>query len=74
LAERVRYFKEDAKGVTDMCKVVEELALEIAEEEIGKNRKESALKLIGTGKLTLEEVADSISLPIDEVKALVNGA
>jgi hypothetical protein len=70
LAERVRYFKEDVKGVGIMCRVVEELA----EELFAENKKESALKLIGTGKLTLEEVAESIGLPIDEVNALANGA
>jgi hypothetical protein len=66
LAERVRYFKEDAKGVADMCKVVEDL--------IDENKKESALKIIKSGKLTLEEIAEYIGLPIDEVEALANGA
>jgi hypothetical protein len=70
LAERVRYFKEDVKGVGIMCRAVEELA----EELFAENKKESALKIIRSGKLTLEEISEYIGLPIDEVEALANGA
>jgi hypothetical protein len=70
LAERVRYFKEDVKGVGIMCRVVEELA----EELFAESKKESVLKLIGMGKLTLEEIADSMGISVDEVEALANGA
>jgi hypothetical protein len=66
LAERVRYFKEDVKGVDTMCKLVEELAEERATE--------IALKIIGSGKLTFEEVAEYTGLSIEEIKALANEA
>jgi hypothetical protein len=74
LADRVRYLKEDAKEVSGMCRAVEELGELFAEARIEKNKKEFALKLIENGKLTLEEIAESISLSIDEVKALADGA
>jgi hypothetical protein len=70
LAERVRYFKEDAKGVSDLCRVVEELAVEYAKD----NAVEIALKIIGSGKLTLEEIAEYTGLSVDEVEALANEA
>lgn len=62
LAEQVRYYKEDAKGVTTMCKLVEEL--------IDMEKKESALKLIKIGKLSNEEIAECLSLPLEIIEEL----
>jgi hypothetical protein len=66
LAERVRYFKEDVKGVDTMCKLMEDLFVE--------DRKEIAIKIIDSGKMTLKEIAECTGLSIDEVKALANEA
>lgn len=62
LAEQVRYYKEDAKGVTTMCKLVEEL--------IDMEKKESALKFIKVGKLSNEEIAECLSLPLEIIEEL----
>ena len=62
LAERARYLKQDQKGVTTMCKAMEEL---IEEDKI-----ESAEKLIAKGKMTLEDIAECLSLSLEKVTEL----
>lgn len=54
LADRVRYLKEDEKGVTHMCRIMEEFA----KEERAERDLETAVKLIEQGKMTEEEVAE----------------
>ena len=62
LAERARYLKQDQKGVTTMCRAMEEL---IEEDKI-----ESAEKLIAKGKMTLEDIAECLSLSLEKVTEL----
>lgn len=66
LAQRVRYFKEDMKGVATMCRAFEEVR------EEGERRKaiEAAKRLLLGGKLSYEEIADAMGLSVEEVKAL----
>ena len=66
LADKVRYFKEDEEGVEAMCKVMEDVRNEIAEQ----TKMESAMNLIKLGKLSIEEIADSIGLSIEKVAEL----
>lgn len=62
LADRVRYFKEDKKGVKIMSKIGDELrreeSLDIAE------------RMIARGKLSYEEIAEYTGLTVEEIKAL----
>jgi len=70
LAERVRYFKEDEKGVATMCKIMEDMKNEAAK----RNSIETARVLLAMGKLSYEEIAQSVRLlTVDEVKALDEG-
>ena len=66
LAQRVRYFKEDTKGVATMCRAFEEVR------EEGERRKaiEAAKRLLLGGKLSYEEIAEAQGLTVEEVKAL----
>lgn len=66
LAQRVRYFKEDTKGVATMCRAFEEVR------EEGERRKaiEATKRLLLGGKLSYEEIADAMGLSVEEVKAL----
>ena len=68
LADRVRYFKEDEKGVETMCKVMEEMRNETAHEKAV----EIAKRMLKSGKLSYEEVAEFSELSVEEVKALDN--
>lgn len=66
LADRVRYFKEDEKGVATMSRVMEEMRKETARETAIKVAK----GMLESGKLTYEEIAKIAELTIDEVRAL----
>ena len=66
LADRVRYFKEDEKGVATMSRVMEEMRNET---ERAKGIKD-AKGMLESGKLTYEEIAKIAELTIDDVRAL----
>ena len=74
MAERTRYLKENPKGVSEMCKVIEEMRREEREEGIQegirKNARTSALRMLADGSLSLEKIAEFSSLPLDEVRRL----
>lgn len=65
MADRTRYLKENPEGVSEMCKVIEDM------------RKESLIevanKLLFDGTLTIEKIAECVGLPLDEVKKLQAG-
>lgn len=85
LAERMRYFKENKKGVTNMCQIMEEVKNESfaegreegREEGIAQERErvressiKKARKMIQDGKLSLEEVSQYTDLSLQEVQEL----
>ena len=65
LAQRVRYFKEDTKGVATMCRAFEE----VREETKREQAIESAKTMLADG-LPYEQIARYTKLSIEEVKAL----
>jgi len=73
LADRVRYFKEDQKGVATMCKAMEEMRNEAAREAVKENAIKAARSFLALGKLSYEEIANSLGLTVDEVKTLDEG-
>ena len=66
LADRVKYFKEDEKGVRVMCKAVEELCKELYEEE----KLEAVKRMLSDGILSVEKIAEYSGLTVEEVTAL----
>ena len=66
LAQRVRYFKEDTKGVTNMCRIMEE----VREESVREAKIEIAQKMLNTGTMSYEEISEFVDLPVEEIKAL----
>lgn len=72
LADKVRYFKEDEKGVAAMCKVLEDMRNESARAAVEHRNVEVANTLLKLGKLTFEEVAESAGLTIEQVKQLAS--
>ena len=70
LSDKVRYFKEDEKGVAAMCKVMEDMRNESARAAVENRNVEVAKSLLKLGKLTLEEIAASAGLTIERVKEL----
>jgi len=78
LARRVRFHKQDEKGVQTMCKIVEEYGDERAAEalqkgiEQGLHQKavEAATNLLNLNKLTVEQISSTIGLPLEQVNEL----
>ena len=66
LSEKVRYFKESEKGVERMFDSLEDMR----NEAVSEATIEYAKKMIARGKLTLEEIAEDLGLPLDKVKEL----
>ena len=69
LADKVRYFKEDEKGVAAMCKVMEDMRNEAARTAVEKDRTKNALEMLADG-LSIEKVAQYSQLAIERVKEL----
>jgi hypothetical protein len=56
LAKKARYFfKQDEKGVAAMCKIMEDMRNEAAQNKA----KRTTVHLIKLGKMTLEEIAEA---------------
>ena len=70
LADRVRYFKEDEKGVRAMCRAVEELCMEERREGMMEAMVETAKRLLAEGTLAVEKIAECVGLPVEEVRKL----
>lgn len=69
MAERTRYLKENPKGVSEMCKVIEDMRTQ----ERRETMMDVAKKLLIEGTLTLEKIAECVGLSLDEVKNLQAG-
>lgn len=70
LAERTRYLKEDPKGVSHMCKLMEDRVREEAAITEKLKAYQIALKMLERGKDTFDEIASLTSLTIEEVQEL----
>lgn len=78
LADRVRFFKENEKGVSAMCKVFEELRQEGMQEGMqkgmqrGEERRSIQLvhDMLAAGKYALEEIAALSGLPLSEIQRM----
>ena len=78
LADRVRFFKENEKGVSAMCKVFEELRQEGIQEGMqkgmqrGEERRSIQLvhDMLAAGKYALEEIAALSGLPLSEIQRM----
>lgn len=82
LANRTRYLKENPKGVSEMCKIMEDMRMESRQEGRQEGRREgikegiresavnTAKKMLAAGKYALEEIAIISGLSPDEVKQL----
>ena len=56
-----------------MCKVVEERAKEYAAEALEKEKIENIKRMLSLGKLTHEEIANSLNVPTELVENVANG-
>ena len=78
LADKVRYYKENEKGVAAMCRVMEEMRKEAAEKAAEKAAKEAtertkielAINMIKDGTLSIEQIAKITMLALEQVQQL----
>lgn len=74
LSERTRYFKEDKEGMKRMGSVIDELIQEEKMEGLKEGKLEAAqstaYKLLKSGKFSIQEIAEYVSLPVEEIEEL----
>ncbi|MCI8983614.1 MAG: hypothetical protein HFG78_14655 [Hungatella sp.] len=70
MAERTRYLKEDPKGVSEMCQIMEDMRNESLKEGIQEEKKMTVLRMLEAGKYVMEEIVNISGLSLDEVKKL----
>ena len=73
MAERTRYLKENPKGVSEMCRIVEEMRNESLKEGIKEGAISTAKKMLADGTVALEKIAEFVGLSIDEVEKIKAG-
>ena len=72
LAKKARYFKQDEKGVATMCKIMEDMRNEAAQQAEQNKAKKMAIRMIKAGKMSLEDIADYTELSLDTIKELAS--
>lgn len=65
--------KENPKGVSKMCKILEDMRNESRKQGIKEGMKETALRMLSVGKYALDEIVNISGLSIEEVKQLKAG-
>ena len=74
LSERTRYFKEDKEGMKRMGSVIDELIQEGKMEGLKEGKLEAAqstaCKLLKSGKFSVQEIAEYVSLPVEDIEEL----
>ena len=69
LADKVRYFKEDEKGVAAMCKVMEDMREEASKKASWQTKVESVLRWLGMG-LSHEQIAEGEGITLEQVQEI----
>ena len=66
LADRVRFFKESKEGIEIICRAMEDMRNQTLKEGMINVAK----KMLEDGTITLEKIAEFVSLSVDEVRNL----
>lgn len=70
LAERVRFHKQQSKGVGTMCRIFEEYGDERAAEAKTEVRKEFVEDLLRDGSLSVERISAVAKVPLEQVRQI----
>jgi len=70
MADSTRYLKENPKGVSRVCRIMEEMREETLRRGIEQNKKATALRMLDDGTLSVEKISEFVCLPVDEVRKL----
>ncbi|MDE7088778.1 MAG: hypothetical protein K2O54_01530 [Prevotella sp.] len=74
LSETVRFYKEDEKGVSVMCRAIEEMRNEVYEKACLETKEKDILALIESGEFSLEKIASLLKVSLDRVQELALSA
>lgn len=72
MAERTRYLKENPKGVSQMCKLLEDMREEARAEGVSEGEKNVALKMIMNNESD-KKIQDYTNLSLEDIHALRSG-
>ena len=72
MAEKTRYLKENPKGVSEVCKQMEDLRNESILEGIDIGDLRTTVKYYKKGTITLEEAAEDLNMTVEEFKEKMN--
>ena len=70
MAERTRYLKENPKGVSEMCRIMEDMRNESLKEGMQEEKRMTVFRMLEAGKYLLEEIANISGLTLEEVNQL----
>ena len=73
MADRTRYLKENPEGMSQMCKVIEDMRKEEREEAAKAEKKRTVFRMLADGTPELEKITEYIGLSLDAVKKLQAG-
>ena len=71
IAERVRYFKEEPKGVTEMCETMQKIVDRERDDAAVKARMDIALTLWSEGEHDLDKISRTTKLSIEQVRRAI---
>ena len=64
----MRFFKQQDKGVTKVCRIVEEYG----DERVAENKLHIATRLLRQNKLSVDDIAEAAEVPVEEVRKLAS--
>ena len=70
IAERVRFHKQEEKGVKNMCRIFEEYGEEKKTEGKKEEQNNIAMNMIKDGSLSYEKISAFTGIPLDHIKQL----
>ena len=73
MADRTRYLKENPKGVSEMCRIMEDMRKESLQEGVKEGAISTAKKMLADGLIALEKISEFVGLSIDEIKKIEAG-
>lgn len=70
ISDSARYLKENPKGVSQVCRILEDMREESKEEGKKEEKQRAVLCMLADGALSLEKIAEYTDLPLSEVEKL----
>ena len=66
LVKRVKHFKEDSKGLNEICAIMDELTSKAAKEAVIKTKLENIKNIINNFNVTVEKAMSTLKISKDD--------